>query len=357
MKVSNNGLVTTLFLTIITAQACKEQAPVSNVIVTTFAGSTAGYADGNGTQAKFNSPTGLTVDASGNVYVADLLNSKIRKITPDGTVSTIAGTTAGYLDGAGADAKFNKPVDVALDVNGNIIVADYSNFKIRKIDSNGIVTTVAGSTQGHADGPALSAMFYYPSALAIGQDGVIYVAEPDHLIRKIIPNGTVSTLAGNTINGYIDGPGINAEFDLPSGLAVDANNNVYVADYHNNTIRKIDKFGVVSSFVGGANEFGVSNGTVSSTLFEGPTGVAIDQIGNFIVSEIGNSTGAGYSRIRKVSSSGTVTTLTGSDKGYVDGTGGSAKFDYPNDVAIDANGNIYVADEFNHVIRKIVVKP
>ena len=113
----------------------------------------------------------------------------------------------------------------------------------------------------------------------------------------------------------------------------------------------------MSSFVGGANEFAMSNGTVSSTLFEGPTGVAIDQFGNFIVSEIGSSTGAGYSRIRKINTSGTVTTLAGSAKGYADGNGGSAKFDYPNDVAIDANGNIYVADEFNHVIRKIVVKP
>lgn len=139
-------------LPIITFQYCGDNkpTPLSNVTVTTLAGSDAGYADGAGGNAKFYTPTGVAVDASGNVYVADLGNHKIRKVTPDGNVSTLAGSTAGYLDGQGTSAKFNKPADVAVDANGNIYVADYSNNKIRKITSDGTVSTLAGTTYGYA---------------------------------------------------------------------------------------------------------------------------------------------------------------------------------------------------------------
>jgi sugar lactone lactonase YvrE len=261
-------------------------------IVTTLAGSEPGYADGTGTAAKFSEPSAVAVDASGNVYVADWLNQRIRKVTPTGVVTTLAGSTPGYADGTGAAAKFSEPSGVAVDASGNVYVADYNNYCIRKITSNGVVTTLAGSTPGYADGTGAAAKFSEPSNVAVDAFGNVYVADHNnHRIRKITSNGVVTTLAGST-PGYADGTGAAAQFDNPSGVAVDAFGNVYVADWSNNRIRKVT-----------------------------PTGV--------------------------------VTTVAGSIRGYADGTGAASQFDNPSGVAIDASGNVYVADVSNHRIRKI----
>jgi hypothetical protein len=215
----------------------------SNAIVTTLAGSTTpGASDGSGAGASFNGPYGIAVDASGNIYVADIDNHLIRKITAAGVVTTFAGsTTPGSADGTGAGAAFNQPYGVALDTNGNVYVADRSNHMIRKITPAGVVTTLAGSTTpGSSDGTGAGASFKSPNAVALDASGNVYVADRgNHMIRKISPAGVVTTLAGSTTSGASDGTGSGASFTNPTGLALDANGTIYVADRNNNMIRKM----------------------------------------------------------------------------------------------------------------------
>ena len=221
-------------------------APVAEggVSVSTLAGTgTQGYQDGDDTEAKFDQPTGVAVDAKGIVYVADFSNNRIRKITSGGEVDTLAGTgTAGSKDGAGTSAQFNEPTGVALDAEGNVYVADFSNNRIRKITSGGEVDTLAGTgTAGSADGDDTAAQFYTPTGVAVDSSGNVYVADSDnHLIRKITPEGVVSTLAGSGTEGSKDGAGTSAQFNYPTDVAVDSSGNVYVADYSNHLIRKIE---------------------------------------------------------------------------------------------------------------------
>jgi streptogramin lyase len=207
--------------------------------VTTLAGSSFGFADGNGISAQFTLPAGVVTDAAGNVYVADQGNHKIRKIDPLGNVTTLTGGTQGFADGNGAAAMFNNPARLTIDGNGNLYVADQGNHKIRKLDPLGNVTTIAGSVAGYGDGNGISAKFNSPSGIAIDVSGNVYVADQfNNRIRKIDPQGNVSTLSGS-IQGFADGSGASAKFSFPSDLVIDANGNVYVADPNNNKIRKI----------------------------------------------------------------------------------------------------------------------
>ena len=210
-------------------------------VVTTLAGAvgTSGTADGTGVLAKFNQPYGVAVDASGNVYVADYGNNTIREVTPGGTVTTIAGAAglAGSTDATGAAARFNKPYGVAVDASGNIYVADTGNNRIREIMPGGVVTTLAGSTSGYGDGTGTAAQFASPRGVAVDASGNVYVADTnDAEIRKIASGAVVTTLAGGA-SGGADGAGFNAGFNNPSGVAVDANGTVYVADTSDDTIR------------------------------------------------------------------------------------------------------------------------
>ena len=317
----------------------------AQVNVTTLAGSTRGFSDNTGFAAQFNGPNGVTTDAAGNVYVADLNNFKIRKITPAGVVSTFAGSTQGFADGTGTAAQFNNPRGVATDAAGNVYVADTYNHKIRKITPAGVVTTMAGSTQGFADGNGAAAMFSTPFALTTDAADNVYVADTgNYKIRKITPEGVVSTLAGSTL-GFADGNGTTAKFHKPTGVAIDAAGNVYVADLINDKIRKITPSSVVSTLAGSTT--GYTDGTVASAQFHSPYGVATDAAGNVYVSDGGNN------KIRKITPEGVVSTLAGSTVGFADGTGTAAQFNYPTGVAIDATGNLYVADFNNHKIRKI----
>ena len=190
-----------------------------------------GYTDGTGTSAQFNYPSGVAVDGAGNVYVADCHNHRIRKITASGVVSTLAGSgTSGYADGTGTSAQFDYPTGVAVDGAGNVYVADSDNHRIRKITASGVVSTLAGSTYGYTDGTGTSAKFYYPRGVAVDGAGNVYVADRvNHRIRKITASGVVSTLAGSA-QGYTDGTGTSAKFYYPFGVAVDGAGNVYVAD-------------------------------------------------------------------------------------------------------------------------------
>jgi sugar lactone lactonase YvrE len=322
------------------------------IIVSTLAGGgTAGFADGIGTTVQFNFPAGIATDVQGNIYVADALNNRIRKITPAGVVSTLAGSgTAGFSDGNGTAARFDQPQGVAIDLKGNIYVADSRNHRIRKITTASVVSTVAGSTAGSADGSGISAQFSYPAGLATDAQGNIFVADEfNHNIRKITPAGIVSTLAGSGIAGFADGSGTAAKFNYPSGLATDAQGNIYVADASNNRIRKITAAGVVSS-IAGNSAAGFADGNLSIARFYNPLSVATDTHGNIYVADAANN------RIREISPAGVVSTLAGSTLGFLDGSGSNAKFYNPIGIASDANGNIYVADTYNHLIRLINVQ-
>jgi len=323
-------------------------------VVSTLAGSgTASSGNGIGNTAQFNLPAGVAVDSSGNVYVADSDNHRIRKITPAGVVSTFAGTgTEGHADGTGTTAQFKRPAGVVVDSSGNAFVADSVNHLIRKITPAGVVSTFAGTgTEGHADGTGTEAQFHGPLGVAVDSSGNVYVADANnHLIRKITPAGVVSTFAGTGTEGHADGTGTEAQFHGPLGVAVDSSGNVYVADADNNRIRKITPAGVVSTFAGTGTE-GFADGTATTAQFYHPSGVAVDSSGNVYVADSGNH------RIRKITPAGVVSTLAGSGTASSgNGTGTTAQFKRPTGVAVDSFGNFYVTDYSNHRIRKIEYK-
>jgi sugar lactone lactonase YvrE len=320
-------------------------------LVTTLAGSVSGeFADGQGDSANFNQPYGVAVDASGNVYVADSGNHRIHKISANGTFKKQADwDSKGFDDGQGTSARFNIPHGVSVDGSGNVYVADQDNNRIRKITAGGGVTTLAGSgSKAIADGQGTAAWFNGPTGVAVDGSGNVYVADSgNHRIRKITPSGLVSTLAGSWRESSADGHGIAAGFNGPTGVAVDGSGNVYVADQYNNSIRKISAGGLVTTLAGARNE-GYAEGQGTAARFNGPTGVAVDGSGNVYVADQHNH------RIRKITPSGLVSTLAGSGSGeFADGQGISAHFKSPRGVAVDRSGNVYVADSGNHRIRRI----
>ncbi|MCC7288710.1 MAG: hypothetical protein IT503_21240 [Burkholderiaceae bacterium] len=224
-------------------------------LVSNFAGEGGvfGSADGVGTAARFSNPQGLAIDGADNLYVADTGNQTIRKITPAGVVTTLAGQARefGFADGTGSAARFNGPRGIASDTLGDVYVADSSNQVIRRITPDGVVTTIAGApgVAGSQDGAAAAARFKDPPGIAVDAAGNLYVADQgNHTIRKITPDGVVSTIAGLAgAAGYADGSGSAARFNNPEGIAVDAAGNVYVADRGNSAIRRITPAGVVST--------------------------------------------------------------------------------------------------------------
>jgi len=338
--------------------ACKKSSSSnsnsSTAIVITLAGSGAqGKVNGTGTAASFNTPLGVAVDATGNVYVADWLNQLIRKISTAGNVSTLAGSgVQGATNGEGTAASFNSPYGVAVDAAGNVYVADAVNGLIRKISPAGNVSTLAGSgVQGATNGEGTAASFFHPWGVAVDAAGNVYVADNgNNLIRKISPAGVVSTLAGSGVLGNTNGIGTAASFNSPQGVAVDAAGNVYVGDQGSNLIRKISPAGAVSTLAG-SGVSGNSNGTGTAASFNNPTGVAVDAAGNVYVADQTNEL------IRKISPAGAVSTLAGSGvSGNSNGTGTAASFNHPAGVTVDATGNVYVADTQNNLIRKIVVQ-
>jgi sugar lactone lactonase YvrE len=318
--------------------------------VTTLAGSSSGFQDGTGAGAKFSVPRAITADSGGNVYVADMFNNRIRMITAAGVVTTLAGSsTSGSADGTGANAQFDFPQAIAWDGSGSLYVADTSNHLIRKVViSTGVVTTLAGSTQGSTDGTGIAAQFHTPCGIAVDSNGDVYVGDTgNHRIRKITSVGVVTTLAGST-QGATDGVGTAAEFYMPRGLCV-SGSDLYVADSSNQRIRKIDVLtGTVTTLAGSTQ--GATDGVGTAATFSGPTGLVVDQSGDLYVADSNNHL------IRKVVvSTGVVTTLAGSTQGATDGAGTAAKFSTPYCIATDGTGHLYVADSGNHRIRKITL--
>jgi hypothetical protein len=327
---------------------------VTTLAGTWFAGSK-GDSDGIGTAARFNEPQGVAVDSSGNIYVGDTFNGTVRKIAPDGTVTTLAGSIAGFggdSDGKGSAALFYLPLGVAADSSSNVYVADAYNSTVRKITPDGTVTTLAGMARvrGSDDGTGSSAFFYKPSSVAVDGSGNVYVADTvNNTIRKVTAAGVVTTLAGiRGTSGYLDGTGSDARFLSPEGVAADSSGNVFVADTGNNSIRKITAAGAVTTLAGSHLSSGSRDGTGFAALFASPTGMAVDSSGNIYVTDVDNDL------IRRVTPAGVVTTIGGAAGiiGSTDGTGSGALFNSPYGVAVDSAGNVYVADTFNNTIRK-----
>jgi hypothetical protein len=294
----------------------KVTAVGTNWVVTTLAGlaGRSGSADGTGSEARFGLPWGVAVDRAGNVYVVDIVYAAIRKVTPSGEVTTLAGLAAiwGSADGSGSDARFRQPYGVATDSSANLYVADTGNHTIRKVTSvgtNWAVTTLAGmaGSSGSADGTGSDARFNVPYGVAVDSSGNVFVTDgANRTIRKVTPAGVVTTVAGLAgSQGSADGTGIDARFSEPLGVAVDRADNVYVADTSNHTIRKLTAVGtnwVVTTLAGDpsiTNQFGDhlggdADGTGIAARFRAPTGVTVDTRGNVYTAEQGNTIRKGY---------------------------------------------------------------
>ncbi|MBI3416773.1 MAG: hypothetical protein HY043_15900 [Verrucomicrobia bacterium] len=323
-----------------------------------------GTNDGPGLVARFNGLAGIATDAFGNIYVADSGNHVIRKIDARGIVTTLAGEpgTPGYLDATASQARFRNPRSVAVDASGNLFVADAENYVIRKISPAGVVNTFAGKSgkSGFKDGSASEALFSWPSGLAVDASGNIYATD-SVTIRKISPPGTVSTLAGKPDNwGYRDGPGSEAAFRIPIGLAVDTSGNVYVADSGNDVIRKISPDGLVTTLPGQTphpNGISVQNIQPASLRpqggsFQGPTGVAVDSQGNVYAADVNTHV------IYRITSDGRKTTFAGavrqmySSPEFADGPGPFAAFGNPYALTMDRSGQLLIVDSRNHTIQR-----
>eukprot|EP00976_Prorocentrum_cordatum_P106651 1194495-Prorocentrum_minimum.AAC.4 len=320
-------------------------------VVSTLRGTSgrSGHQDGKDA-AQFYWPGGVAVDGDGNAIVADFGNHRIRAITPQVLVSTLAGTSeVGHRDGETTAAQFRFPRGVAVDRDTGVIVADFGNNCIRRISPQGVVSTLAGTGEwGHRDGAGTAAQFRNPSGVAVDWEGNVYVADSDnHRIRKISPQGLVSTLAGIGTAGHRDGAGTAAQFRNPSGVAVDWEGNVYVADFNNHRIRRISPQGLVSTLAGTGIP-GYRDGKGNAAQFHRPWGVAVDGDDNVIVADMSNH------RIRKISPQGVVSTLAGTgERGHRNGDDSAAQFNSPAGVAVDGEGNVIVADHGNHRIRVV----
>ncbi len=310
-------------------------------VVSTLAGS-GGFGGSDGEHVagvSFADPYGIAVGPDGTVYVVETSGHVLRRITADGTVTTLAGSgVAGTSDGTGPAAQFDQPRGVAVAGDGTIYVADFGNNRIRKVTPNGTVTTLTGSDADHVDGPIAGAKFNAPTGIAVADDGTIYVGDTfNHRIRAISPGGVVSTLAGTGAAGFADGAGAAAQFNQPGGVTIGPAGDVFVADIENHRIRKVTAAGVVTTFAGSTEGF--ANGTGTNARFKFPLGVVAAPDGTLFVADKENR------RVRKITPARVVTTLAGTGvAGEVDGLGPVARFVAPNGIARANDGRIYVAD-------------
>jgi len=390
-------------------------------IITTIAGNgTAGYTgDGSaGANGEINFPTGVAVDSSGNVYIADLVNLRIRKLTSSGTISTVAGNGKYSYSGDGGQAtsaQLNTPKATAADASGNLYIADTSNNVVRKVTAGGVISTVAGNGTagfGGDGGAAASAQLYAPQGVAVDANGNLYIADTENARVRKVSGGNISTVAGNGTAGY-GGDGAaaaSAQLSLPQGLAVDAAGNLYIADFSNNRIRKVTAGGIITTIAGnGLAGYSGDGAAATAAQLTTPVSVAADNLGNVYIADTGNNAVrlvntsgiistvagnglAGYSgdngratlamvgnptgiaadssgsgtfyisdgsvRIRKVYPSGFITTIAGNGSRGYSGDGGVAPFatlNGPAGIALAQNGNLYVADSGNSAVRELIL--
>lgn len=341
---------------------------VPSYMVSTLAGAGFGAADGEGAAAQFSRPVAVAIGPQGTLYVVDEYTHRIRTVSPTGVVQTLAGggnnwgrNGGEFADGQGSEARFRYPQGIAVDAQGNVYVGDTFNHRIRKISPAGLVSTLAGSgpsgyvgydAGGYVDGPGSTARFLGPSGVAVDAQGTVYVADyGNNRIRKISPAGVVSTLAGSGERGGADGTGNIAQFDSPQGITVDVQGTVYVTEIFGNRVRKITPAGVVSTLTGTGEE-GYVDGPGSMTKFYHPNGIAVDARGWVFVADAGNNT------IRRITPAGVVTTLAGTAMyGRKDGHDYEAQFDKPSGLAMNAQGVIYVTDYNSNRIRVLTPRP
>jgi sugar lactone lactonase YvrE len=329
--------------------------------ISTMAGSATAAFKGDGgaaAAASLDTPTGVAVDSAGNLYISDSNNNRIRKVTAAGTISTIAGNgTAGYSgEGAAANAQLDSPIGVALDTAGNLYIADSENHRLRKVTVAGAISTVAGDGSGGYGGDgasATSALLSFPIGLALDSVGNVYISEYDNnRVRKVTPFGLITTVAGAGSPGFSgdDGPAIAAKLFKPYGLAVDSGGNLFIADSYNQRIRKVTPAGVISTFAGNGRNAFAGDGGQATQAQLYPFGIAVNSAGNLYIADWSNN------RIRRVTPADVISTVAGSATQGFFGDGGPAnvaRLSGPYDVAVDGSGNLYIADYGNNRIRKV----
>jgi hypothetical protein len=321
-----------------------------------------GYTGDNGPalSATLHDPHGVAFDAAGNAYVADADNHAVRKITPSGIITTVAGKGAprGYSgDGGPATAaQLNYPVDVTFDTAGNLYIADRENYAVRKVDTNGIITTaVGGNGQAHSGdgGPATEAQLWYARSVAFDTRGNLYIADRWHAIRKVAPNGIITTVAGGHGQGYSGDGGlaVNAQLNRPRWAEVDPAGNIYIADYNNHAIRKVNTAGIITTIAGGNGPGTRGDGgpAIDAQLWY-PTSLAFDPWGNLVLCEHDGDS------VRRITPDGIIRAIAGANGPGFSGDGGlatSAQIDRPSGVEYDAQGRLWIGDRNNEVIRRV----
>ena len=304
------------------------------VYVTTIAG---------GPAAGFADPYGLAIDRAGNLFATDGGDhNRIVKIAPDGSITTVAGQREGFADGAGAAAAFHTPSAVAIDASGNLYVADTGNHAIRKVTPGGAVSTLAGNGQpGYSDGKGSAARFNGPVGVAVDKDGNVFVADTyNDRIRRVAPDGLVTTVAGDGVPGDQDGQALAARFDTPAALVVDSSGSILVADTHNGAIRKVSRDGMVSTLARVPAD-------VEQPLMRRPASLALTQDGFLYVGDLARG------RILQVSPDGQLRGLTGIGIDFHPGDERSARFGRPAGIALGPDGSLYVADALRRAVRKV----
>ncbi|HXB13590.1 MAG TPA: T9SS type A sorting domain-containing protein, partial [Bacteroidia bacterium] len=309
--------------------------------------------------AELYQPTGVTVDTIGNVYIADGSNNRIRKIGINGKISTVAGNGAGGFSGDGGQAtaaELNDPAAIAVDKKGNIYIADYYNDCIRQVNSSGVINTIAGNGSfgfSGDGGQATNAELNSPTGVAVDNSGNVYIVDANDRIRKVNTAGIINTIAGNGNTGFSGdgGQATAAEFNFPQGLSVDTAGNIYIADAGNNRVRKINALGVIATIAGNGTAGALGNkGQATAAELNAPTGVQTDKMGNVYIADWKNNC------IRKISDSGIITTVAGNDSIGFYGDGGPstvAELNAPYAIALDTTGNLYIADVNNNRIREV----
>jgi trimeric autotransporter adhesin len=331
-------------------------------IITTVAGNGAAGFSGDGgpaTSAQLFDPVGVAVDGVGNLYIADYVNNRVRKVSPEGIITTVAGNgTAGFSGDGGpaTSADLREPAAVAVDGAGNLYIADFDNNRVRKVSPEGIISTVAGDgTPGFSgdDGPATSAELADPRGVAVDSAGNLYIADGNNRVREVSPAGIITTVAGDGTPGFSGdgGPATSAQLSSPLGVAVDGAGNLYIADSSNNRLRKVSPAGIITTVAGnGAFSYSGDGGPARSALLWNPEGAAVDGAGNLYVADTHNN------RVRKVSAAGIITTIAGNGAYGGSGDGGpatSAELAGPLGLAVDGSGNLYIADYDNIRVRRV----